>query len=489
MSLRLKCAILIIAFELTLAVTLFATVRVIRHYFENAAQSISSSSQSSVKIRRLRRLLRDEFIQMQRYPKLEPNPDERAKMIRDIEFIAEEILADETLSTLIGAHDSPKAPGESLEKLLAQRQVELTTARKNADATGESRFPFVGSAHLEMDRLLGQWEALVFDHLSDTARGSFDAFYRSVLVLSMNMAVGALLGVVGLVLVRRWVLLPVVELTEAADVFGRGHLDHRAQVRTAGELGQLATAFNGMAADIARLNRQMVYRERAAVMGELISYIAHNIRNPLAGIRSLAESCRRSVVGDEALARQHDEIVGSVERLQSWLREVEHVCRPMKMMIQSVEAAQLIEGVVQAFRPMALRREIDLQVTSSNESGVILSVDTTHFEQALAAIVGNAIEACDKSGVVTIAFESFPAKRQAIVSVTDSGPGISEALKEKVFQPSISSKHDGSGLGLTMARRVAALHGGELTYECPPEGGTIFKFTLPMVESLERSDG
>ncbi len=489
MSLRLKCAILIIAFELTLAVTLFATVRVIRHYFEDAAQSISNSSQSSVKIRRLRRLLRDEFTQMQLYPQLEPNPDERARMMRDIDFVAAEVLADKTLDKLIDTNDSPAASSESLKKLLAQRQLELTTNWKNADGTGDSELPFVGSAHLALDRLLGQWEALVFDHLSATARGSFDAFYRSVLVLSVNMVVGALLGVIGLVLVRRWVLLPVIELTDAADQFGRGHLDHRAQVRTEGELGQLATAFNGMAADIARLNRQMVYRERAAVMGELISYIAHNIRNPLAGIRSLAESCRRTVDADDGLARQHDEIVGSVERLQSWLREVEHVCRPMEMQIQTVEAAQLIEGVVRAFRPMALRREIDLQVTSGDEFSIKLSVDTTHFEQALAAIVGNAIEACDKNGVVTIAVESCPAKRQNVVSVTDSGPGISEALKDKVFQPSISSKRDGSGLGLTMARRVAALHGGELTYECPPEGGTIFKFTLPMMEVQDRADG
>jgi len=489
MSLRLKCAILIIAFELTLAVTLFVTVGVIRQYFEDAAQSISNSSQSSVKIRRLRRLLRDEFTQIQLYPQVETSPDERARMVRDIDYIAAEVLADETLATLIDANDPPVATDKILDKLLAQRQVELTTTRKNADATSDSRPPFVGSAHLELDRLLGQWEALVFDHLSATARGSFDAFYRSVLVLSVNMVVGALLGVIGLVLVRRWVLLPVIELTEAADEIGRGHLDHRARVHTTGELGQLATAFNGMAADIERLNRQMVYRERAAVMGELISYIAHNIRNPLAGIRSLAESCRRTVDGDDALARQHDEIVGSVERLQSWLREVEHVCRPMEMKVQSVDAAQVIGGVVQAFRPMALRREIDLHVSSSNESGVMLSVDPTHFEQALAAIVGNAIEACDKNGVVTIAVESRHAKRQTVVSVKDSGPGISEALKEKVFQPSISSKHDGTGLGLTMARRVAALHGGELTYECPPEGGTIFKFTLPMVEGLDRANG
>lgn len=483
MSLRIKCAILLIAFELTIAVTLFVTVRYIRNYFEDAAQAIASSSRSSAEIRRLRLLVRDELSHLQVQKNASLADDERARIRRDIEAASNDVMSmnDRTrLDDDLTTHNSIEALGALLE----QRQQAITRWEQ---AGAQANFP--SETHLEIDRLLGQWETLVFESLSATAQGSFDAFYRSVLVLSSNMVVGALLGVLGLVLVRRWVLLPVNELTHAADEFGRGKLDHRAKVRTRDELGRLATAMNDMSADINRLNRQMIYRERAAAMGELISYIAHNIRNPLAGIRSLTESCQRGAPPDSEMAQQHTEIVASVERLQHWLREVEHACRPLDVQPQAALAAGMVGGVVDVFGPMAARRKIEIQVHLPDHDDAIMQIDTTHFEQALAAVVGNAIEACDEGGRVTIDVEARRDDGTQVISVQDTGPGIPPEVRERVFQPSVSSKRDGTGLGLAMARRVAALHGGELTFECPPGGGTIFRFTLPAMNGQGAYDG
>ena len=213
-------------------------------------------------------------------------------------------------------------------------------------------------------------------------------------------------------------------------------------------------------------------------MGELISYIAHNIRNPLAGIRSLSDSCRRSADTGSALREQHDEIVASVERLQRWLREVEHTCRPIDIRPTPVDTAALIGNVIAVFRPMADRRSVTID-RHVEPSASTIHVDESHFEQALAAIVGNAIEATPAGGRVRIAVERDNVRRHTIVSIADTGPGIPLDLRDSVFHPSVSTKRDGQGLGLAMARKIAALHAGELTFESPESGGTIFRFDLP----------
>jgi len=479
MSLRVKCAILLIAFELTIAATLFVTVRVIQNYFQDAARTIADSSRSSNELRRLRRLLRDEHSllrQLGSFSKSEANLD---RIAIDIQSIVENVRSDDALTLLFERDEDRSQAMAVLENLLLQRQKEIQTEKQKKATATAPHANFEGTAHLELDRLLGRWESDVFDRLSATAQQSFAAFYQSVLVLSINMIVGAVLGVVGLLLVRRWVLLPVIELTHAADEFGRGNLDYRANVGAGDELGQLAQSINHMAGDIDRLNRQMVYRERAAAMGELISYIAHNIRNPLAGIRSLSESCHRNADDAATIGKHHSEIIASVERLQRWLREIEHVSRPLEVRPQAASATDIVNAVVEAFRPMAIRKGIDLHANLPPPDADRITVDAAHFEQALAAVVGNAIEASDEGGAVTVSVTKQEQDRIDVISISDTGPGIADDMRSSVFQPAVSSKSEGSGLGLAMARRVAALHGGELSFECPSTGGTIFHFTLP----------
>ncbi len=490
MSLRAKCALLLIAFELTLAVTLMLTVRHIRHYFESAADAIATSNRSSAELRRLRQLLRDELNHIYTYGDV-PAAAERQRQIADqIQTGLAELKSALTDPTRL-ASDDQQLSFDRLKALIMRRAdaIDHFRSASNSNATRKSALDsFDEGPHLALEEFIGRWEAAVFSRMQIAAEGSFAALNRSVLILSINMIVAAILGVLGLVLVRRWVLLPVRELTNAADEFGRGRLDHHADVRTHDELGKLADAMNAMSADLARIGRQMVFRERAAAMGELISYIAHNIRNPLAGIRSLSDSCRRNAPEDSELRGQHDEIVASVERLQRWLREVEHTCRPLDIRPVPVDSAELLNNIVAVFRPMADRRKIQLRRNIAQDAATI-HVDETQFEQGLAAIVGNAIEATPANGSVTISVEIDADRRHQVVSIADTGPGIPTELRDRVFHPSVSTKREGQGLGLAMARKIAALHAGELTFECPPEGGTIFRFDLPLPQESGETNG
>lgn len=480
MSLRAKCALLLIAFELTLAVTLTLTVRHIRHYFENAADVIASSSRSNLDLISLQRLLRSELQSVEQFGLSAEAETDQRELDQRIQSTLDNLAATTQAQPQVQVQNRDFNI-DALRKLIAERNAAIERHRAETTDTDRTAHPlrkFDRAPYVALDEFLVKWNSAVFDKMQTTAEGSFATLNRSIMILSINMVVAAILGVLGLILVRRWVLSPVSELTQAADEFGRGHLEHHADVRTRDELGKLADAMNAMSADLARLGRQMLFRERAAAMGELISYIAHNIRNPLAGIRSLSDSCRRNAPENSTMREQHDEIVASVERLQRWLREVEHTCRPLDIRPAPVHAETLINNIIAVFRPMADKR--DVKLSKHIDAGAeTLHIDEVHFEQALAAIVGNAIEATPAGGSVTIRAEVDPERRHQLISIADTGPGIPAEIRDSVFHPSVSTKREGQGLGLAMSRKIAALHAGELTFECPAQGGTIFRFDIP----------
>lgn len=472
MSLRTKCAVLLIAFELTLTATLILSVRYIGGYFDTAAQSFSRSGAGMADIARLRAVTRSQLAQLLRsMPR--PSDGDRQRMNRRVEMAAQALRHD------LGGSWPAGRQLDEFEVLVdsAQRSTGefLSAATDAKDSAGRHFDP---GAHLALDNFLSGMELAMLDEVRESVERSFVAHKRATLILSANMLVGAALGICGLFLVRRWVLLPLQELRRATDEIGRGNLDHRARVSSRDELGHLAAAVNKMSEDLARIQQRMVQRERIVAKGELMAYVAHNIRNPLAGIRGLADACRRRLEPGSPLKGQHEEIVAAIDRFERWLREVEHACTPLEIHAEPIDLREIVSNVIAVFRPMAQRRRVSIEALNGNGPHVV-PVDARHFEQALAAVVGNAVEAAGEGGRVNIRIEETPERSQWCVCVGDNGPGISPELSQKVFEPSFTTKRTGHGLGLALARRVAELHGGQLSYERPPGGETTFRFQMP----------
>jgi signal transduction histidine kinase len=456
MSLRNKCALLLVAFELTLAATLLSTVRYIGTYFEDAAETLAVSNRTGADLARLKALVREEL--------------NLAREGAGSESVRERL--DREIGNAVGRLDA-NSGALGAASLMQLRQLVRQRAEDGSIA-----------GHLALYNYLVDLEMRVMNAVRSLVETSVQAQQRAALILAVNMLVAAVLGVAGMVLVRRWVLLPVQELKHATDQYARGRLEHKARVLSGDELGQLATAMNTMSAELAQNQRQKVVRERLAAMGELVSYVAHNIRNPLAGIRSLAESCLRRMPADAPLRREHEEIVVAIERMQRWMRELEHSCKPLEIEPGEVAIDELIDNVIAVFRPMAERRRIDL-CRNGDGRGRSVCVDERHFEQAVAAVVGNAIEAAGERGRVTIGFQVRDDSDGWSLYVSDSGKGVPAELRQRIFHPTFSTKREGQGLGLTMARKIAELHGGQLELESPASGGALFRFTLPERPALK----
>ncbi|MFQ5422797.1 MAG: ATP-binding protein [Phycisphaerae bacterium] len=459
MSLRAKCALLLVAFELTLAATLMLTVRSISSYFEDAARAFAVSRAGMTNVSLLRTLVRKELAHLQDNSTSSMDAAERERLAHEIETLAETLEHDQL---------APIGPDEWVE------MRRLVAAR----ATGRDTSGFDPATYLALDDYLETIESRMLTHVRASIGNTFSTQQTAILILSANMVVAAALGILGMFLVRRWVLLPIQDLKTTTDELGKGRLDHRVQIRSGDEFGRLATAINKMSADLARIEQQMILRERAAAMGELVSYIAHNIRNPLAGIRSLADSCRRQSSENQALRDTQDGIVAAVEALQRWLRELEHTCSPLDIHPQPVHIRDLIDNILTVFRPMSQRRSIGLERSIADDFERV-DVDERQFEQAVAAIVANAIEAVGDDGRVMIRTDRDKDGMQWSLTITDTGPGIPKEIRHRILDPAFSTKRSGHGLGLAMARKVAELHGGQLSFENPAGGGTVFRFTMP----------
>jgi signal transduction histidine kinase len=114
-----------------------------------------------------------------------------------------------------------------------------------------------------------------------------------------------------------------------------------------------------------------------------------------------------------------------------------------------------------------------------NGSPHTVPLDARQFEQALTAVVGNAIEAVGAKGRVTIAVATAENADRWELTVSDTGPGVPPEVRAHVFEPTFSTKRHGHGLGLALARKIAELHGGDLECADHPGGGAVFRFIMP----------
>jgi len=223
-----------------------------------------------------------------------------------------------------------------------------------------------------------------------------------------------------------------------------------------------------------RLTQQ---RERLADVGAITARIVHDLGNPLAGISMQAQLLLRRVErsGDDKLRIPAERILSTVGRLDVLVKEFLAFSREQRLDLRSVALPQLIEEIVDLWRPVAATRVIDLSV----DTGAVeeIRADETQLRRVLDNLVKNAIEAIDR-GPGSVHIEArIPTTERIRISVEDTGPGIPPAVE--VFRLFETTKAEGTGLGLAVARQIVMAHGGGITFAPRTPHGTIFHVELP----------
>ena len=270
-------------------------------------------------------------------------------------------------------------------------------------------------------------------------------------------------------LFRRWVLVRVDRLGLAAERIGRGEFDHRVEVTGDDELDRVGRQLNEMTETIETMQAERIDRERLAAIGDMGRRLAHNIRNPLGGIRSLAELSALEL--DEASpVREHQHrIIRTVDQFTRWLQDLLSVSNPLAVRIRPVELPDLLAELVDSHKALAESRGVSLSLDVGGAPGAV-GLDRSHFEHVVSALVTNAIQACRRGGQVEVSVESDAAVWRLLVR--DDGTGIAPEHLRAMFAPYFTTKQGGTGIGLAQAKRVVVEHGGRIWAENRAEAGS-----------------
>ena len=313
--------------------------------------------------------------------------------------------------------------------------------------------------------------------------GSIRSLVNRILISSLIAA--CLVAGLSFLLLRRWVIVPVLELRTAAVAISQGNFDYRVTIRSRDEIGALSSEINHMAATIADMQARTVARERLSAIEELLRRLVHNLRNPLAGIRGLAEASCLELPADSQIREDQNLIIAMVDRFEKWLGNLLHSTASLNIHPVEESPADLVQMVTDTLQPLAQSRSINLEVIIDN-APALAPYDPTHLEQALIALATNALEATPKEGTVCIEADT-PGETETTsqtpvwrLRIDDSGPGIPESARHDIFQPYFTTKSHGTGLGLAFVQNVVHAHGGSVCVVESHLGGAGFVVELPL---------
>lgn len=312
------------------------------------------------------------------------------------------------------------------------------------------------------------------DELADRAatRGR-----RAQTIFIVLAALTALTAVLTALYVRR-VLAPLRRIRDRAVAVGRGDLEPAPPLDTGDELGELSTTFEQMVSAIAKAREETLRAERLAAVGKLAAQITHEIRNPLSAI-GLSVELLEEELGDRAPGDEASQLLGAVksevDRLSALSERYLSLARRPTPQRDLVALGGVVSGVAQLARPELQRAGVELVVEVPSD--LEIEVDAGQLRQVLVNLLRNAREALARGGHVWIRAARGEGETTTLV-VEDDGPGVPDELRDRLFQPFVTTKKDGTGLGLSTTRELVEANGGTIRCEERPGGGARFVLSL-----------
>jgi len=229
-----------------------------------------------------------------------------------------------------------------------------------------------------------------------------------------------------------------------------------------------------------RQEKALERSEQLAAVGELAASIAHEVRNPLAGMKGAMEVLLRSLAVNERQREVMDEVVAQIVRLENLVRDLLTFARPQLLNRQPVQVHALLERALRLLHDEAALREIEVVQDFPPEAGTVLG-DAQQLEQVFLNLIHNAVQAMEDGGTLTLSTRA--ARGRVTITFKDSGRGIPASVLPNIFQPFFTTKHRGSGLGLSIVRKILEAHGAEIWVDSEAGRGTTATVVLPCHEA------
>jgi signal transduction histidine kinase len=227
---------------------------------------------------------------------------------------------------------------------------------------------------------------------------------------------------------------------------------------------------------LAATRARLAQSEKLAALGQLASTIAHEVRNPLAVMRSAAQGLAEEPGDSAEAARACRFIIEEIDRLTNVVGSLLAFARPTVLDLRPVAVDDLFERTLQLAQGEMTAKRVRVRRRTSGALPA-LRADPDLLCQVLLDLVSNATEAVPEGGEVTL--EAASSDGAVVLRVADTGPGVPAGLRERVFEPFFTTRTRGTGLGLAVARQLVEAHGGTIAVGERPGGGACFTLSVP----------
>ncbi|RJQ51546.1 MAG: sensor histidine kinase [Nitrospiraceae bacterium] len=305
------------------------------------------------------------------------------------------------------------------------------------------------------------------------------------IVLALGPVFAAILSMIFI----RAVTAPLHTILDATRRLKSGDLDYRVE-SLKDEFGEVAASFNEMAGSLKEQIQNMQRTEQLKVCGEIATGLAHEIKNPLAGIKVSME-----VLSEDSSLSKEDrkvllQVVGEVRRIEALLKGLLNFAKPPVPQFTPSNINNIIE-ICMAFSiklpsvsfgggPKAVA------VVKNFDEGIpIIMADQMQLQQVFLNLLLNAVDAMPGGGTLTIGTSRRLEGKAIGIEIADTGKGIGREALNKIFQPFFTTKSKGTGMGLAITRRIIEEHGGVISVESEKGKGTVFRIVLPVRKESE----
>ncbi len=230
-------------------------------------------------------------------------------------------------------------------------------------------------------------------------------------------------------------------------------------------------------------------RDRLAALGEMAAAIAHEVKNPLAGIEVMAGILKRQLPDMEDAQSILGDIIKEAKMANAIVLEVLEFVRPIRLQVERISLTDVVRDAISMADSHASRGDVRVNVTVPDVRG--LQGDPHQLRQLFTNLLTNAFEALGGKGTIDITATQLTDEEPAAgsdvhssqllqVEVSDDGPGVPPDVMDRIFSPFFTTKPQGSGLGLAIVRKIVDAHDGRIDVRARQQGGTRFRVTLPL---------
>ena len=306
---------------------------------------------------------------------------------------------------------------------------------------------------------------------------------------------------------------PIKALKKGTERLSAGKLGYQIEVRSQDEVGNLAHSFNNMSLQLQMANEEIVtwartleerveqktkelnrahdhvlHVEKMASIGKMAAVVAHEVNNPLFGILTYAKLLRKWVASGQAEHEKRDEamqcldlIASESQRCGNLIKNLLSLSRTSPMNVQSTDLRGVIDRCLLLVRPQLEHGGIELQLKVAEDLPRV-SCDPAQIEQVLIALIMNALDAMPRGGNLWVESQMTNAATEVLIQVRDDGSGIAADVLPHIFEPFLTTKETGHGvgLGLAIARGIVERHSGRIEVQSELGRGTTFTITLPL---------